>query len=324
MTTTLKCGFVTLVGLPNAGKSSLLNRLVGEELAIVTPKAQTTWQTLRGFLAKPDLELVITDTPGLQEGTVALNAALRKNAAKALSLAAQGNELIGLVIDAAELGARLRDKKPLGLEPIRRVIEEECGRLPLSIPCVLILNKSDLVRKQPYRDELEEIASKEFKGVFSSMQKILWTSVKTGEGIENCLEEFKAVLPMGQSGSLFDTEDLTDQNLRGFAAEFVREQCFLQLGAEIPYSIAVEITQFDEKDPKISRIEATLHVERESQKSIVLGEGGKKIKAIGMKAREKLERLLGRKVFLGLRVKVTPHWAREARWVERFGYGKAE
>lgn len=318
----LKSGFITLLGLPNAGKSSLLNKLVESELAIVTPKAQTTWTLLRGYVAQPDLEVVVTDTPGLQEGTKALNAALAKNAARALELAREGGELVALVVDAADIGRRLRDKRYLGLEAIRNVLEHECGKLPIDLPVIPTFNKADLVRKPEYRKEIEAAVLPLVGELFKNPLRAHWISVASGEGFGGWLDELKTALPFGEKGALFEEDVLSDQNLRALAAELVREQCFMQLGSEIPYSIAVQIEAFDESDSKLVRIEAVLHVERESQKAVVLGAKGNKIKSIGTKAREKIERLVGKKVFLGLKVKVTPHWAREARWVERFGYGK--
>ncbi|MBI3555723.1 MAG: GTPase Era [Deltaproteobacteria bacterium] len=320
----LKSGFITLLGLPNAGKSSLLNKLVGEQLAIVTPKAQTTRQLLRGYIVQPDLEAVITDTPGLQEGTTALNAALSKNAARAVALAREGGEIVALMIDAADIGRRLRDKKHLGLEPLKNVLERECGKLPLKLPVLPTFNKADLIRKHEHRAEIEAAVMPLFNELFEKPLKPIWISVPTGEGVGEWLHAVKQALPLGDKGALFDNDALSDQNLREFASEFIREQCFMQLGAEIPYSVAVQIETFDEKDPKITRIEATLHVERDSQKAVVLGAKGSKIKVIGTKAREKIELLIGKKVFLGLKVKVTPHWAREQKWVERFGYGRSK
>ncbi len=322
--TKLKSGFITLLGLPNAGKSSLLNKLVGEQLAIVTPKAQTTRQLLRGYIVQPDMEAVITDTPGLQEGTTALNAALSKNAARAVSLAREGGEIVALMIDAADIGRRLRDKKHLGLEPLKNVLERECGKLPLKLPVIPTFNKADLIRKPEHRTEIEAAVLPLFAELFEKPLPAIWISVPTGEGVGEWLHTVKEILPLGEKGALFDNDALSDQNLREFASEFIREQCFMQLGAEIPYSVAVQIETFDEKDPKITRIEATLHVERDSQKAVVLGAKGSKIKVIGTKAREKIELLIGKKVFLGLKVKVTPHWAREQKWVERFGYGRGK
>ena len=203
------------------------------------------------------------------------------------------------------------------------MLERNCGKLPLKLPVIPTFNKADLVRKTEYRAQIEEAVLAVLSGIFASIEKPVWVSVKSDEGVEEWLDAVRQALPDGEKGMLFDEDALSDQNLRAFAAEFIREQCFMQLGAEIPYSIAVQIETFDEKDPRCTRIEATLHVERDSQKAVVLGAKGSKIKGIGTKAREKIEKLIGNKVYLGLKVKVTPHWAREARWVERFGYGKA-
>lgn len=320
--TKLKSGFITLLGLPNAGKSSLLNKLVGDEIAIVTPKAQTTWTCLRGYISQPDLQAVVTDTPGLQEGTKALNAALSKNAVRAVELAREGGEIVALVVDAADIGRRLRDKKPIGLEAVKNVLERDCGKLPLKLPVIPTFNKADLVRREEHRAEIETAVMPIVRELFANVKDPVWVSVHSGKGVAEWLNTARELLPEGKQGELFDEDALSDQNLREFAAEFIREQCFMQLGAEIPYSIAVQIETFDEKDPKLTRIQATIHVERDSQKAVVLGSKGSKIKGIGTKAREKIERLLGKQVFLGLKVKVTPHWARDQMWVERFGYDR--
>lgn len=267
----------------------------------------------------------MTDTPGLQEGTKALNAALAKNAARALSTAfkgaREGGEIVAVVIDAADIGRRIREKKHLGLEPLKNVLERECGKLPLNLPVIPTFNKADLVRKEEYRHEIEAQVMPLLRELFVSPQKPVWLSVAHGEGFESWLDAIKALLPEGEKGELFDEDALSDQNLREFASEFIREQCFMQLGAEIPYSIAVQIESFDESDPNLTRILATIHVERDSQKAVVLGAKGSKIKSIGIKSREKIEKLISKQVYLGLKVKVTPHWAREDQWVKRFGYG---
>lgn len=320
----IKAGFVTLLGLPNAGKSSLFNKLVGSQLAIVTPKAQTTWQLMRGYLSRPDLEIVVTDTPGLQEGTKALNAIIAKNAALAVKVANEGGELVAVVIDAADIGRRIREKKHFGLEPIKNVLGSQCGQLPLKLTVIPTFNKADLVRKPEYRREIEEVVMPLFHETFSDVRAPHWVSVQSNEGIEEWLNAIHALMPESEKGQLFDEDALSDQNMRQFASEYIREQCFMQLGAEIPYSVAVQISTFDESDPNLTRIEAVIHVERESQKGIVLGTGGAKIKSIGTKAREKIEHLTGNKVFLGLKVKVTPHWAREESWVKRFGYDSSK
>lgn len=156
--------------------------------------------------------------------------------------------------------------------------------------------------------------------VFSDVRPTHWISANSGVGVDAFLASVSATLPESDE-EIFDQEALSDQSMRQLASEFVREQCFLRLGHEIPYSIAVEIDQFDEKDPKCLRVQALLHVERDSQKAIVIGTKGAKVKEIGTEARLRMERFLDRKVFLGIKVKVTPGWSKEESDLERFGYG---
>ncbi len=311
-----------MLGLPNAGKSSFLNRLAGEDLAIVSPKAQTTWRILRGHVVRPGLELVLVDTPGVQEGSKALNLALARNAIRAVTAAKEGRETVALLVDAKDLFERLKAGKPTALEAISRVLEREGIRLPLAFDLIATLNKSDLVKKPEDRARVEAHMVEVARTLAAAPKPCLWVSSRTGEGIDDWVTAASRMFPQAQSGALFEQDTLSDRNMRDFVAEYVREQCFLQLGEELPYSTAVQIENFDEKDPRIIRIEAVLHVEQESQKRIVVGSGGSKIKSIGTRARERIEAFLGRKVFLGLRVKVSPHWAREESQVKRFGYAE--
>lgn len=320
---------MTFLGLPNAGKSSLLNKLVGEELAIVTPKAQTTRQILKGYVIRPGLQLVVTDTPGLQEGTKVLNQALSRNIARAIEQAQEGyesdpnREQVAAIIDAADLSYRLAKQKPTGLEVFERSLAKDCGTLPLQLTVTPLLNKSDGVKSPTARLRVEEYVVSLLKKCFQHVSEPIWISARSGEGVEEYLSRVQQNLP--ESGeSVFEEEELSDQPLRHFAAEFVREQCFLKLGEELPYSIAVQIEEFDESREDLCRIEATLHVERDSQKAIVIGKGGEKIKVIGSQARTKLENFLNRRVYLGLKVKVSPYWTREAKEVEKFGYGSID
>lgn len=313
---------MTLLGLPNSGKSSFLNRLVGEDLAIVSPKAQTTWQILRGHVVRPALEMVLVDTPGVQEGSKALNLALARNAIRAVASAKEGRETVAFLVDAKDVSERLKAAKPTALACVSRVLEREGIRLPLPFELIPTLNKADLVKKPEDRVRVEAHVLELARKLAAAPNPCLWVSSRTGEGLENWVSAAARLFPEAPSGALFEHDTLSDRNLRDFAAEYVREQCFLQLGEELPYSTAVQIEKYDETDPKITRIEAVLHVEQESQKRIVVGSGGSKIKAIGMRARERIESFLGRKVFLGLRVKVSTHWARNESQVKRFGYAE--
>lgn len=315
---------MTLVGLPNAGKSSLLNRLVGEAVAIVTPKAQTTRTNMRGFVVRDGIKLVVTDTPGLQDGAKALNQALSRNATRALKDAAQGRELVAFVVDLFDIVMRLQAGKTTNLETLPELFARDVdsgGRLKM--PVIPVMNKSDAIKNADDRAKAEAYVRGLLEKAFESVQPTIFISSKSGAGVDEFLTDRVAPLLEESDEELFQEDLLTDQPMREIAAEFIREQCFLCLGHELPYSVAVEIDKFDEKDPRMLRIEALLHVERESQKAIVIGTGAAKIKEIGMNARRRLEGFLGQKVFLGLKVKVSPNWSKEERLVERFGYGSA-
>ncbi len=342
----LKSGFLTLIGLPNAGKSSLLNKIIGTRLAIVSPKAQTTWSCLRGFLSRDDVRLAITDTPGLHEGSIALNNAIRKNALMAVKLANSDKktetsfERIAWVVDAKDFLASLYDKttkayrwdqdtleRAIGKESIAATVFRNEGlKLPLTIRAVLVFNKIDLLRTGQL-DALKEhmpTVIQTAQSVFSDIKESFLVSTKADDGqksVDSFLNAIVETLPETslEEAQIFDEETLTDQPLRYFAGEYLREQCYLQLGAELPYSVAVEIDEFRE-EPNLMRVHAVVHVERESQKPIVLGRGGLKMKSMATEARLRMEELFGCKVFLGVKVKVSPQWAREAHLVNRFGY----
>lgn len=322
----LKSGFLTLLGLPNAGKSTLLNALVGEPVSIVTPKPQTTWKNIRGFLAKPDLEVVIIDTPGIQEGTKALNQAIYRNSIQALKSATEdfSHEMIALVLDAAACEKALEHSLEHWLQSspfkaIENTFKNEL-KLPIHLRLLPIFHKSDQLSSPQKRKQIEERFMGWMKQLFSDVEDPLWISSRTSEGIENLTDRLKQALPEGDSGSLFDPEAWTDQTLREMAVECIRETCFFQLGAELPYSIAVQIEEYQERENGLHWIQAVLHVERDSQKGILLGRHGQKIKAIGQKSREKIEKITQAPVYLGLKVKVTPDWSKQERWIQRFGY----
>ncbi len=315
-----KSGFLTLIGLPNAGKSSLLNRLVGESLAIISPKAQTTRVNLRGYVLTPELKVVVTDTPGLQEGTKALNQALSRSALRAVKTAASTpGEIVALVVDAADIARSLRLSIPTGLEVLPSLVKRDCGVDLLSTPVIPVLNKADLIRPAE-KEKIAQAVSDLAAQVFTTCHPPVWIDTRSETGTETLLSALNSILPAIDE-KLFEDDVISDRPLRDFAAEFVREQCFLKLDQELPYAIAVEIEDFSEANPKMVRVQAAIHVERESQKAIVIGTKGAKIKEIGTAARERLEAFIGRRAFLGLKVKVSPQWSKEQKLVERFGYG---
>jgi len=280
-----RCGTVVLAGRPNVGKSTLLNALVGEHLAIVSPKPQSTRLPVVGLLTKDDTQYIFTDSPGLLEPEYRLHEVMRAAALRA--------------IEDAEVIAYLHPLGEYPAPPLARVAGLE--RTPRA-PVVTVYTKSDLVRptaRPPVRPS-----------------EVL-TSATTGEGIDAFLAEIASRLPEGPFH--YDADELATQPMRFFAAEFIREAAFEQLHEELPYSVACEIDEFREGAEPVY-IRAVLYVERDSQKGIVIGEGGRTIKALGAAARAKIEALLGQRVFLDLHVKVLPKWRRDEPALKRLGY----
>lgn len=288
-----RAGVVALVGLPNAGKSSLLNALVGEKLAIVSTRPQTTRSRVLGIRTDPGSQILFTDTPGLHEGEKALHAVM--------------HDVVRDVIDDCDIALLVVDP---GRRPEAGGLEERAfARLSARrVPVIGVASKSDLGEpKGPWPPALGEPAPPWFR-----------VSARTGAGVEELLAAVRALLPEGPA--LFPEDDLTDRPLRWLAGELVREAAFECLHAELPYAVAVEILSFDESRPDGVRIEANLVVERDSQKRIAVGAGGEMVKRIGTRARHAIEELIGGRAHLSLRVKVEPGWTRKRTRVESFGY----
>ena len=282
----IRCGTIVLAGRPNVGKSTLLNALVGEHLAIVSPKPQSTRLPVVGLLTKDDTQYIFTDSPGLLEPEYQLHKAMRAAALRA--------------IDDSEVIAYLHPLGEYPAPPLATVARLE--RAPRA-PIVNVYTKSDLVSPSN-RPSVQP-------------SDILLSAV-TGEGIDALLATLRERLPEGPFH--YDPDELAIQPMRFFAAEFIREAAFEQLHEELPYSVASEIDEFREGAEPVY-IRAVLYVERESQKGIVIGEGGRTIKALGAAARAKIETLLGgRRVFLDLHVKVLPKWRRDEPSLKRLGY----
>jgi GTPase len=285
-----RCGYVALIGAPNAGKSTLLNRLVGRKLAIVTPKAQTTRSRLLGIAIEGTAQLVYVDTPGIFAPRRRLDRAM---VSAAWSGAEDADETV-LLVDAAR-----------GLDrDTRRILDRLAGRGRSSI---LALNKIDLVR----RDTLLGLAATmSEEGRFDPVFMI---SGLNGDGIEDLKRHLAGAVPPGPW--LFPEDQLSDAPERLIAAEITREQVFLQLHDELPYASTVETESWENRRDGSVRIEQVIYVERPSQRAIVLGESGQRIKTIGVRARAELERMLERRVHLFLFVKVRQNWGEDR---ERF------
>ena len=304
----LKSGFVAIAGRPNTGKSTLLNRLLGTRLSIVTPKAQTTRENVLGILTDDKIgQIVFMDTPGIhraREGGI--NEYMVSQAREALTAPA----VVWYLVD-----------------PNSRIEHEETVLKLLSAtsaPVLFILNKSDLkLSALPPTLKLIEQVHARALALNINLQtpegaEPFRISAYKGRGVKELLAETWKRMPEGEF-HYPDPDQLSDRPVRFFVAEKIREQLLLQLGEELPYSCAVEITTFDEKSTP-PRIEATIHVERDSQKGMVVGAAGRKIRDIGSAARAEIEKFMGTKVFLGLTVKLLKEWSRDAEALRRLGY----
>jgi len=292
--TPTRCGYVALIGAPNSGKSTLLNRLVGRKLAIVTPKAQTTRNRLLGIAIEGPAQIVFVDTPGIFAPRRRLDRAM---VAAAWSGAEDADEAL-LLVDASR-----------GIDrDTRRILDRLARRSRRSI---LALNKIDLVPRESLLG-LTDALSRE--GLFDP---IFMISGLKGDGVEDVKRHLAASLPQGPW--LFPEDQLSDAPERLIAAEVTREQVFLQLHDELPYASTVETEQWEDKADGSVRIEQVIYVQRPSQRAIVLGEGGKRIKTIGARARAELEHMLERRVHLFLFVKVRQNWIDDRERFEALG-----
>lgn len=296
--TPFRSGFIALVGLPNAGKSTLMNALLGEHLSIVTPKAQTTRIPVTGILSEEGVQMVFVDTPGLLEVRDLHQRAMLEAARDSLSKA----DARLLVVDA---GGGSAGESPLEGRLAAIGVTSMSGGA-----WVVALNKTDLVdgvRLEGWREWARKMGAPTVVGV----------SARTGSGIPDLKAALRAALPPGPA--LFPEDQLGVQPLRFFAAEIIRGCLFEQFRAEVPYSSEVRIEEFRESgDPLLIR--ATVIVERESQKRIIVGAGGAEIRQLGVSSRARLEEFLGARIFLELRVKVVPGWRKKPAFLTGLGY----
>ncbi len=293
-TASFRCGTVALAGRPNTGKSSLLNRLVGQKLAIVSPRAQTTRHLVSGILTTADCQYVFVDLPGYQTRYAgSLNRALNRRAAEG----ARDCDVVVLVVEALKLGPG--DRAAL-------------ARIPAAQRAVVAVNKIDLVRKDS--DLLPFVARLAAEREFAAIVPV---SARTGRNLPELLRAIRAELPAGPAA--YPPDQLTSRDERFFAAELLREKLFRALGDELPYRCAVVIDRFREEG-RLRRIEATIWVERESQKPILIGSDGVTLKRIASAARRDMERLFGGKVHLEVWVRVKRDWTADERALRQLGY----
>lgn len=299
-----RSGFVALVGRPNVGKSTLLNALVGEQVAIATYRPQTTRDKIRGIVHRPSCQIVFVDTPGIHDKDRAINRYMLEEARSAIGEV----DLVVLLVEA-----RGRGRRPDEDDEDRLVLEavSKGGR-----PALLAVNKIDKLK-----DKTQLFGVLEAYGETGLFEEMVPISALKKDGIESLLQAIEQRLPEGPA--FFPEEMYTDQPERLLVGELIREQLFLQVGQEVPYSVAVEVEAFVE-DPKSKRvvIHAVIYIERKSQKGIIIGKGGKMLRSIGSEARRAIEKLLDCKVFLDLHVKVADNWSQSLAGLNRVGYRK--
>lgn len=290
-------GFVAVIGHPNVGKSTLVNAFIGQKIAAVSPKAQTTRRRQLGILTNEHCQIVFLDTPGMHTPHNKLGEFLNQEAEEAL----RGVDAILWLVDAAE-----------GLTDEGKRVAALLAQTRRRAPLILALNKIDLI-------PADEIPAKsaEFAGLVKDAE-LFPISAKRGDGCEALLQALTEKMPVREAE--FDAEQTTDFYERDIAAELIRAACLEHLRNEVPHGVNVRMDEFIERGESGARISATIFVERDSQKGIVIGEGGLMLKKIGMAARSEIEAMSGRKVFLELRVKVEKDWRDDENALRRFGY----
>jgi GTP-binding protein Era len=290
-----RTGYASLIGRPNAGKSTLLNRIIGEKIAIVSDKPQTTRNRILAVKNYDDGQIVFVDTPGIHRPMHRLNVRMVESAVETL----REVDVVALIFDASTRPGH-------GDEFVTLLLSD------LKTPVVLVLNKIDLIAKAKLLPLMEQVQA------WHDFAAIVPVSAATGDGVDHLERVLLEQMPEGQPG--FPADYLTDQPERTFVSETVREKVLQHTRAELPFSTAVVVDEFDEEErERLLRLYCTIFVETESQKPIVIGRGGAMIKRIGTEARQDLERFFGTKVFLDLRVKVNPNWRDNDRVLDDIG-----
>lgn len=291
-----RSGFVTLVGRPNAGKSTLINAIMGKKIAITSSTAQTTRHRLSAVLSLDDAQIILVDTPGLHKPKDALGSELNAAAISTLD----DVDVIAMLIDSSE---------PIGKGD--RWVAEQLGRV--SSPKICVLSKIDLVDQEMLAEQISKLKD------LADWSAVIALSAKSGYNVDAFLEEVVGLLPQGPAWFPRDME--CDQPIETMVAEFIREKVLRDFRDEVPHAVGVQTDEMEYvSKKKLYRIYATIYVERDSQKGILIGKGGTAIKQIGTKARRDLELLLGTKVFLDLKVKVKHNWRSDESQIRRLGY----
>ena len=296
-----KAGYVTILGLPNSGKSTLLNALLGQKLSIITKKPQTTRKQILGILTEKDYQIIFLDTPGILKP----NYLLQKKMMDFVSTAVFDADIILIMVDLAN------DKdgnKILGNETIKKIIDSK------SKPLFLLLNKIDLSNEEDVKKLIARFETTE------KFLKIIPISAEYKMNIESIIIKILEVLPKGPK--YYPDDIISDVNERFIVSEIIREKLLEQFQEEIPYSCEVIITEFNERENRKDFISAEIIVERQSQKGIIIGKGGGALKKLGQISRRAIEEFLEREVYLELRVKVRQNWRSDEKYLKSFGYSK--
>ncbi len=288
----MKSGFVNIVGKPNAGKSTLLNALLGEKLSIVSSKVQTTRHRIRAFLSGDDYQIVFSDTPGVIEPKYKLHEKMMS----AVHASMEDADVCVFLADARD-----------AIDEIKITID----LLKVKIPLILVLNKTDLIKSGELVDKISSLR------MLPGVNELIAISAKQQSNLDQVINAIIRLLPDGQA--YYDKDELTDLPTKFFAAEIIREKIFELYDEEVPYQTTVMIAKFEEKLTLI-KITADIIVHRESQKAIILGAKGSKIKELGTRSRLELEKFLGAKVFLELFVKVRDNWRNNDLYLKEYGY----